>query len=51
MKKNPVENEQYFATTMEDMGGNRGVSEENEVLWDLGAEGKEHKEKPTKIKK
>lgn len=33
--KKKVENEQFFATSMGDMGGNIGDTPENEILWDL----------------
>lgn len=35
MAKKEKVTEPFFATTMEDMGGNRGKSPENEILWDL----------------
>ncbi len=35
MSKKDKATKPYFATTMHDMGGNTGHTEENEVLWDL----------------
>lgn len=35
MSKKEKTTKPFFVTTMGDMGGNRGETPENEVLWDL----------------
>jgi hypothetical protein len=35
MSKKDKTTKPFFVTTMGDMGGNRGETEENEILWDL----------------
>lgn len=40
MSKKEKTTEPYFATSMQDMGGNTGHTPENEVLWDIGNEKK-----------